>query len=105
MSRKFQRRTLFTKPSNGGIWKSYALYSAGFLILLARPSNGLARVMTFVVLVGCNDTFGYIVGVLFGKHPKQPLQFVGFLGNEKDPLHDTACKCNCSRTGHSAEIV
>jgi phosphatidate cytidylyltransferase len=28
--------------------------------------------MTFVVLVGCNDTFGYIVGVLLGKHPLVP---------------------------------
>ena len=34
MSRKFQRRTLFTKHSNGGAWKSYALYLASFLILL-----------------------------------------------------------------------
>ena len=50
----------------------YLPFLAGFLILLARPSNGLARVMTFVVLVGCNDTFGYIVGVLFGKHPMVP---------------------------------
>lgn len=45
---------------------------SGFLILLARPDNGLARVMTFVVLVGCNDTFAYVVGVLFGKHPLVP---------------------------------
>jgi phosphatidate cytidylyltransferase len=28
--------------------------------------------MTFMVLVGCNDTFGYIVGVLLGKHPLVP---------------------------------
>ncbi len=28
--------------------------------------------MTFVVLVGCNDTFGYLVGVLIGKHPMAP---------------------------------
>ena len=35
----------------------YLPFLAGFLILLARPSNGLARVMTLVVLVGCNDTF------------------------------------------------
>jgi phosphatidate cytidylyltransferase len=28
--------------------------------------------MTFVVLVSCNDTFGYIVGVLIGKHPLAP---------------------------------
>ena len=51
----------------------YLPFLAGFLILLAKPSTGLERVMTFVVLVGCNDTFGYIVGVLFGKHPLVPL--------------------------------
>ena len=28
--------------------------------------------MTFVILVGCNDTFGYLVGVLIGKHPMAP---------------------------------
>jgi phosphatidate cytidylyltransferase len=50
----------------------YLPFLAGFLILLARPENGLARVMTFVVLVGCNDTFGYLVGVLIGRHPLVP---------------------------------
>jgi phosphatidate cytidylyltransferase len=47
----------------------YLPFLAGFLILLARPFDGLDRVMTFVVLISCNDTFGYLVGVLFGKHP------------------------------------
>lgn len=51
----------------------YLPFLGGFLILLARTSTGLERVMTFVVLVGCNDTFGYIVGVLFGKHPLVPM--------------------------------
>ncbi len=50
----------------------YLPFLAGFLILLARPHNGFQQVMTFVVLVGCNDTFGYIVGVLIGKHPLVP---------------------------------
>ncbi len=50
----------------------YLPFLGGFLILLAKPHNGLGRVMSFVVLVGCNDTFGYIVGVLFGKHPLVP---------------------------------
>jgi phosphatidate cytidylyltransferase len=50
----------------------YLPFLAGFLILLATPSNGFQSVMTFVVLVGCNDTFGYIVGVLLGKHPLVP---------------------------------
>jgi phosphatidate cytidylyltransferase len=51
----------------------YLPFLGGFLILLAKPNTGLERVMTFVVLVGCNDTFGYIVGVLFGKHPLVPV--------------------------------
>jgi len=50
----------------------YLPFLGGFLILLGRTSTGLERVMTFVVLVGCNDTFGYIVGVLIGKHPLAP---------------------------------
>jgi len=50
----------------------YLPFLAGFLILLSNESNGLAQVMTFVILVGCNDTFGYLVGVLFGKHPMAP---------------------------------
>lgn len=50
----------------------YLPFLAGFLILLAPPSTGFQRVMTFMVLVGCNDTFGYIVGVLLGKHPLVP---------------------------------
>jgi phosphatidate cytidylyltransferase len=50
----------------------YLPFLAGFLILLARPHNGLARVMTFVVLVACNDTFAYLTGVLIGKHPLAP---------------------------------
>ena len=50
----------------------YLPFLAGFLILLGHESNGLAQVMTFVILVGCNDTFGYLVGVLIGKHPMAP---------------------------------
>ena len=50
----------------------YLPFLGGFLILLAKPSTGLERVMTFVILVSCNDTFAYIVGVLFGKHPLAP---------------------------------
>lgn len=50
----------------------YLPFLGGFLILLARTSNGFERVMTFVILVSCNDTFGYIVGVLIGKHPLAP---------------------------------
>lgn len=50
----------------------YLPFLAGFLILLGSADQGLEQVMTFVVLVGCNDTFGYLVGVLIGKHPMAP---------------------------------
>jgi phosphatidate cytidylyltransferase len=50
----------------------YLPFLAGFLILLGHDEKGLERVMTFVILVGCNDTFGYFVGVLLGKHPMAP---------------------------------
>jgi phosphatidate cytidylyltransferase len=53
----------------------YLPFLAGFLVLLANPydgKNGLQRVMTLVVLVGCNDTFAYLTGVLFGKHKLAP---------------------------------
>lgn len=50
----------------------YLPFLAGFLILLARPEDGLSRVMTFVILISCNDTFAYLIGVLFGKHPLAP---------------------------------
>jgi len=50
----------------------YLPFLAGFLILLGNKSNGLEQIMTFVILVGCNDTFGYFVGVLIGKHPMAP---------------------------------
>ena len=50
----------------------YLPFLAGFIILLARPHDGFSRVMTFVVLIACNDTFGYLVGVLIGKHPMAP---------------------------------
>lgn len=50
----------------------YLPFLAGFIILLARPYDGFDRVMTFVVLIACNDTFGYLVGVLIGKHPLAP---------------------------------
>ena len=39
---------------------------------MAHHSDGAARILTLVVLVSCNDTFAYISGVLFGKHPLVP---------------------------------
>lgn len=50
----------------------YLPFLASFIILLTRPSNGMERLMTFIILSSCNDTFGYLVGVLTGKHPMAP---------------------------------
>ncbi len=50
----------------------YLPFLAGFILLLAHNSNGPARILVVVVLVSCNDTFGYFAGVLFGKHPLAP---------------------------------
>jgi phosphatidate cytidylyltransferase len=50
----------------------YIPFLAGFLLLLAHHENGGGRILTLVVLVSCNDTFAYLSGVLFGKHPLAP---------------------------------
>ena len=60
------------RASSTGLALLYLPFLGGFIILIARPSNGMAAVMTFLVLIGCNDTFGYIVGVLIGKHRLAP---------------------------------
>lgn len=60
------------RASSTALALTYLPLLGGFIILIARPSNGLAAVMTFLLIIGCNDTFGYIVGVLIGKHPLAP---------------------------------
>ena len=63
----------FVKNATATVFSTiYLPFLAGFLVVLAKPEDGLARVMTFVVVVGCNDTFGYIFGVLLGKHKLAP---------------------------------
>ncbi len=47
----------------------YPGFVAGFIFLLARSGEGFSYIATLVILVGCNDTFAYVFGVLFGKHP------------------------------------
>ena len=64
----------------------YIPFLAGFLILLARPHNGLERVMTFVILIACNDTFAYLTGLALGKHTMAPRispkkTWEGFIGS------------------------
>jgi phosphatidate cytidylyltransferase len=43
-----------------------------FILILASDSDGFALISLLVILVGANDTFAYIFGVLFGKHKMAP---------------------------------
>ncbi|MFM7462727.1 MAG: phosphatidate cytidylyltransferase [Actinomycetota bacterium] len=56
-----------------------------FIFLLARDSDGFALISVLVILVGVNDTFAYIAGVLLGRHAMAPLlspkkSWEGFVG-------------------------
>lgn len=51
---------------------AYIPFLASFLLVMAKEDDGLRRIMTLVALVACNDTFGYVFGVLLGKHKIAP---------------------------------
>lgn len=56
-----------------------------FIILLAADSDGFALVSMLVILVGFNDTFAYLTGILLGKHRMAPKlspkkSWEGFIG-------------------------
>ena len=44
----------------------------GLTLDLAHMNPGVVQVIIMLLLVVANDTFGYLVGVLFGKHPMAP---------------------------------
>ncbi|WP_082369532.1 phosphatidate cytidylyltransferase [Arthrobacter sp. ERGS1:01] len=44
----------------------------GLTLDLANINRGVLQVIIMLLLVVANDTFGYLVGVLFGKHPMAP---------------------------------
>lgn len=44
----------------------------GMTLDLAHLNPGVVQVIIMLLLVVANDTFGYLVGVLFGKHPMAP---------------------------------
>lgn len=51
------------------LWVPFLLSFA--TVLLAGP-DGQLRVAVLLLLVVANDTFGYLVGAIFGKHPMAP---------------------------------
>jgi phosphatidate cytidylyltransferase len=57
---------------SGALVALYVPFLAGFAVLLLHPSDGMARIILFILVVVCSDTGGYAVGVLIGKHPMAP---------------------------------
>jgi phosphatidate cytidylyltransferase len=48
---------------------AYVPLLASFAAMLVLPEDGVARVLSFMILVVCSDTGGFAAGVWFGKHP------------------------------------
>jgi phosphatidate cytidylyltransferase len=76
----------FVKNATGTTFAlMYPGFISGFIFLLARSGDGFAYISILVILVGLNDTFAYLTGVLIGKHPMAPKvspkkTWEGFLG-------------------------
>ena len=63
----------FVKRSTAAVFAIFYIpFLAGFILLLAKDTNPIGKIFTLVVLVSCNDTFAYLSGLLFGKHPLAP---------------------------------
>jgi phosphatidate cytidylyltransferase len=56
----------------GAFAAAYLPFLAGFVMLMLAEPDGPSRVMLFILLCVANDTGGYTVGVLLGKHPLAP---------------------------------
>jgi phosphatidate cytidylyltransferase len=41
-------------------------------VLMLEPADGPRRVTTFLIVTMCSDIGGYLVGVIFGRHPMAP---------------------------------
>ena len=63
----------FVKRSTAAVFAIFYIpFLAGFVLLLAHDQNPIPKIFTLVVLVTSNDTFAYLSGILFGKHPMAP---------------------------------
>ncbi len=51
------------------LWVPFML---SFAMLLMRPEGGFLIIATVLLLVVANDTFGYLIGSVFGKHAMAP---------------------------------
>src|SRR5690606_12678093 len=51
---------------------AYVPFFAAFAVLLVLPSDGIGRVLTWMICVVASDVGGYVAGVAFGRHPMAP---------------------------------
>lgn len=51
---------------------AYVPFLAGFVLLMLAAPDGALRVALFIALSVASDTGGYLVGVLWGRHPLAP---------------------------------
>ncbi|RMI12763.1 phosphatidate cytidylyltransferase [Cellulomonas triticagri] len=56
----------------GVLAAAYLPLMAGFVVLMLAADDGPMRVALFILLCVANDTGGYVVGVLIGRHPLAP---------------------------------
>ena len=63
----------FVKDATGSLFVGFYLpFMVGFVMLMLRETDGIARIVAFIAITVCNDVGGYFAGVLFGKHPIAP---------------------------------
>ena len=63
----------FVKDATGSLFVAFYLpFMVGFVMLMLRETDGVARIVAFIAITVCNDVGGYFAGVLFGKHPIAP---------------------------------
>lgn len=58
--------------TSGVFAAAYLPLMAGFVLLMLAAEDGAMRVALFILLCVANDTGGYVVGVLIGRHPLAP---------------------------------
>ena len=64
----------FVRDATAGVFtRAYVPKLAGFVSLLLAPADGVARVLTFILVTIASDIGGYTVGVLVGRHPMAPV--------------------------------
>lgn len=63
----------FVQSIVGGVFTlCWVPFLISFAVLLQAEADGAAKVATVLLLVVANDTFGYLVGAIYGRHPMAP---------------------------------